>query len=222
MKARARARGGRDGTGATGGAGPTDGTGATGGAGSLGRMRRIPLAFVLLGILSLLSAGAVALGVWQAPTSADLAVHNGAGETLSASRVKGHYTSTSLQGIVISFAYVAPDKATEVAKDRTGKVRGRRSVNGVSALSVLQPVRQLLGITNFVQKGGDFVSTEPASSLVPLAQRAQVSGTYRTTVTLAGQYVVRVMLDLSAVDQGQRISQSVRYDLTRVGGWGSG
>ena len=77
-------------------------------------MRRFPSAFLILGVLSLLAVGAVALGVAEAPTGTTLAVHNGAGETLGASRVTGHYTASYLGTDVVSFRYV-PGSASLVA-----------------------------------------------------------------------------------------------------------
>lgn len=181
-------------------------------------MRRFPLAFLILGVLSLLMAGAVALGVAQSPTTTDLVVHNGAGETLGASEVVGHYTASSLGPDVVSFVY-KPGAATEVARGPHGAVKAKRSVTGASAAAILQPVQALLNIQNFSEHGSVYRSTEPLADLVPASQRSLVSGTYRTEVQLSGGYVVGVHLAINAVEQGQKVSQTVDYRLTRVGSW---
>ncbi len=183
-------------------------------------MRRFPLAFAILGVLSLLMAGAVALGVAQSPTSTDLAVHNGAGETLAASEVVGHYTASSLGSDVVSFVYT-PGAVTEVARSPKGTVKAKRSVTGKNAIAILQPVQQLLTIHHFSQHGSTYRSSEPLADLVPARDRAAVSGTYRTAVQLSGGYVVNVRFAINAVERGQKVSETVDYRLTRVGSWGA-
>jgi hypothetical protein len=171
-----------------------------------------------MGVLTLLAAGAIALGVVQSPTSTDLQVHNGAGETLGASKVVGHFTASYLGADVVSFAY-APGAATEVARGPHGEVKARRSLSGSKAIGVLQPVQSLLSITNFTQQGSLFVSSEPVADLVPAAERSAVSGTYRTSVRLLGGYVVSVHLAINAVEGGQKVAETIDYHLTRVGSW---
>lgn len=182
-------------------------------------MRRFPLAFLLLGLLSVLAAGAAVLGAFQAPTGADLTVHNGAGQTLAANRVAGHYTTSELGTDVIWFVYLAPGKANEVARDAQGTVKARRTVTGSEAVGVLQPIRQLLSITNFTQHGQVYVSTRSVATLVPSSQRSLVSGSYRTTVEVANGFVVDVSLAISATEAGQHLSEHLDYRLTRIGSW---
>lgn len=181
-------------------------------------MRRTPLAFLILGVLSLLVAGAVVLGTVQAPTGTDLAVHNGAGETLGASSVTGHYTASYLGADVVSFTYV-PGLTRVVARGPHGKVQGHRSVSGADAAGILEPVQALLSIPNFIEHGSLYESTEPVADLVPTNERTAVSGSYRTAVRLAGGYVVSVHLAIRAVEEGQKVSETVEYHLTRVGSW---
>lgn len=181
-------------------------------------MRRFPVAFLILGVLSLLAAGAVALGVAQSPTTTDLAVHNGAGETLGASEVVGHFTASYLGTDVVSFTY-RPGSTTEVARGPHGALRGKRSVTGAKAIGILEPVQAILTFSNFTQHGSLYQSTEPFANLVPAAERAVVSGTYRTAVQLAGGYVVNVHLAINAIEQGQKVRLTMDYHLTRVGGW---
>ncbi len=184
-------------------------------------MRRFPSAFLILGVLSLLAVGAVALGVAEAPTGTTLAVHNGAGETLGASRVTGHYTASYLGTDVVSFRYV-PGSASLVARTTGGKVQGRRSVSGSNAIGILEPVKALLTVTQFTQHGSLYQSTEPIADIVPARQRATVSGHYRTAVRMAGGYVVSVKLVINAVQAGRQVGETVDYHLTRVGSWGAG
>lgn len=182
------------------------------------QVRRFPLAFVILGVLSLLAAGALVLGLVQAPTGTDLVVHNGAGETLQASAVTGHYTESDLGSDVISFTYV-PGSTHLVERGPHGKVLGQRSVAGANAIGILEPVQALLGIDHFTAHGSTYRSTEPVADLVPANERREVKGTYRTTVRLAGGFVVGVHLAIRADEQGQKISQTADYHLTRVGSW---
>jgi hypothetical protein len=182
-------------------------------------VRRFPLALLLVGLLGLLAAGGVVLGLVQSPTPTDLLVHNGAGETLSATRIVGTYTSSNLRGDVIDFVFTAPADATEVAKTASGAVAGRRTVGGPTAIAVLQPVQALLSLHRFTEHGGAYMSTKPAADLVPPSQRAHVSGTYVVQVRLEGGYVVQVDFRLDAKDRGQRVLETLVYHLTQVGPW---
>lgn len=182
-------------------------------------MRRLPLSFVLLGLLGLLAAGGAVLGAFQAPTGTDVAVHNGASETLLAGRVVGTYTSSQFKGMVVSFNFQAPDHVTEVARGSSGQVEGRRQLNGSAASSVLGPVRHLLAIGNFSTHGSYYDSTQPASALVASPTRARVTGTYRTQVQVETGYVVAVFLRIDANDGTQHIVEYVDYRLSRVDGW---
>lgn len=186
-------------------------------------MRRVPLAFVLVGVVGILTAGAAVLGAFEAPTGNDLTVHNGAGETLQANRVEGSYTDSTLGGTVVSFVFRAPDHVSEVAVSSTGKVEGKRRISGPQASSVLGPVKKLLSITKFSANGSYFDNTQPASVLVAPSQRSGVTGTYRTRVVVQGGYVVSIDLRIDAtVDsngQRQHISETVRYRLSRVDSW---
>lgn len=170
-------------------------------------------------MLGLLVAGGAVLGVAEAPAGADLAVHDGATQTLGASRVDGSYTTSQYQGLVLSFDFQAPDHALEVARGPGGQVEGRRQLAGAAASGLLGPVRRLLGIGNFSSQGAYFASTLPASVLVAPATRARVSGTYRTLVEVKTGYVVAVLLKIDAVEGSQHLAESLDYHLTRVGGW---
>jgi hypothetical protein len=182
-------------------------------------MRRFPFAFLLVGLLGLLAAGGAVLGAFQAPTGTNLAVHNDAGETLLAEHLSGSYSSTATSGTVISFRFTSPDRLYEVARGPSGTVEGKRTVTGASANAVLGPLRQLLSIPQYSAKGSTYHSSEPASVLVPPAQRQFVTGTYRTTVELAGGYVVGVVERIDASEHGQHIVDEVTYRLDQVDSW---
>lgn len=182
-------------------------------------MRRFPLALVLVGVLALLVAGGALLGAFQAPTGTDLALHNGAGETLLANHVAGRYTSSGLKGVVVSFDFRAPDHLSEVARGPNGKVKARRKVSGVVASTILDPIRGLLSIPTFTSHGDVFKSVQPASVLAPASTRSPITGTYRTTAQLEGGYVVAVSLRIDATDGSEHVAESVEYRFTRVDGW---
>ena len=182
-------------------------------------MPRNPLAFVLVGVMSLLAAGGAVLGILQAPTPDDLTVHNGAGETLAASNVEGRYSATNLGRDVIAFRYAAPDRVTEVALGPSGAVKARRTLVGPTAVGVLSPLRQVLAESHFRTLGRTYVSLLPVAAIVPASQRALVTGTYRTTVDIASGYVVEVDIAITATEAGQHISERADFRLTRVGSW---
>lgn len=181
-------------------------------------VRRVPLAFVLVGVLGLLAAGGAVLGAFQAPTGTDAAVHNGASDTLLSTHVAGSYTTSQFSGLVISFDF-RPDHASEVAHGPNGKIEGNRTLLGAQASSVLGPVHRLLSLTHFASNGSHYVSTQPASVLVRPSTRPKVTGTYRTRVQLDTGYVVAILIHIDAKEAGRRISESFDYRLTRVGSW---
>ena len=182
-------------------------------------MRRFPLAFVLVGVMSLLGAGGAVLGASQAPTGVDLAVHNGAGETLQANQVVGAYTSSQLSGSVISFTFTAPDHLTEKLVGTSGKVEKRQKVTGSRATEVLAPLRALLSISAFSAHGAYFDNTQPARNLVSPSQRAGVSGTFTTRVQLQGGYVVDIFDHVDVKEGTHHITETADYRLSRVDAW---
>lgn len=182
-------------------------------------MRRFPLAFVLVGVMSLLAAGGAVLGAFEAPTGVDLAVHNGAGETLQASRVVGAYTSSQLSGSVISFSFTAPDHLTEKLIGTSGKIEQHQKVTGSRATDVLAPVRALMSIDAFSAHGAYFDNTQPARNLVAPSQRAAVSGTFTTKVQLQDGYVVDIFDHVDVKQGTQHITETASYRLSRVDAW---
>ena len=199
--------------------GPGRAVGGPGAGGYPDTVRRFPLAFLLVGLLGLLAAGGAVLGAFEAPTGADLAVHDGASATLQAGRVTGTYTTSSNPGVKISFAFRAPDHLAEVAHGPSGKLEGSRHVSGSQASGVLGPVNRLLSLDHFSVRGSYYDRTEPAKSLVSPAARAQVTGTYRTQVQLDGGYVVAVLISIHASKGSQHFDETQSYRLSRVGAW---
>jgi hypothetical protein len=189
----------------------------TGAGTTLTSMRRPPLAFLILGVLSLLAVGAALLGVAQAPTGADVAVHNAAVNTLSVNQVVGHVTATGLGKYTVDFTFVAPDQATEVEKAPGGAVKAGGKVSGDTAAALLNPIRDALDTTGFSGKGPKYVTTTVQS----LADGANgtVAVTARTTVLLDSGYVVGVAVRRSATVRGRHVVTTVAYTYTRVGSW---
>ncbi len=174
---------------------------------------------LILGLLSVLSAGAVALGLLLAPATADLTVHNGAGETLLAPSVTAYYTVSSPRA-TYRIKYTAPDRLTETLLSRGPGSRPLRSVSlrGSQASRALQPFDQLQRITGFTPVGAGFVARQSASTLVPADERTQVSGTVSYAATLHSGYVVGVtesyrVTTPSGVERG-----TDHYRITRLGG----
>ncbi len=182
-------------------------------------MPRFPLAPLLVGVLTLFAAGGAVLGAFQAPTSTALTVHNGAGETLQAGHIVGHFTNSQYAGIVIAFDFHAPDHLSEKVVGRSGKVEQQRTVNGRQATAALNPLRRLLAIGTFTQQGSYFEKTLPASVLVRPTTRKKVFGTYRTQVQLEGGYVVGVDIEIKAREGAQHLVETLDYQLSRVDGW---
>ncbi len=181
-------------------------------------VRRVPLAFVLVGLVSLLAAGGALLGVVQAPTGADLSVHNAAGETLEATRIVGSYTTSREPGTTISFVFTAPNHVLMKAVGRTGKVEAKEDVTS-QASGVLSPLRHLLTIDAFSAHGSSYDYVEPAWKVLKPSLRAEIKGTYRWRVQLDGGYVVGVSLRFDATVESQHVTETEDFRLSRIGGW---
>lgn len=182
-------------------------------------VRRLPLSILIVGVLTLLVAGGALLGAFQAPTGVDLAVHNGAGETLAAARVVGRFTDSTLGTDVVYFVFTAPDRTSIVVTGPRGAVKEKRTVSGENAIGILEPVDSLLHLHHFTQHGSTYQTVEPFADLVPSYERPSVSGRYRTAVGLAGGFVVWVHVQIKGVAQGQRVAETIDFRLTHVGGW---
>lgn len=174
---------------------------------------------LLLGLLTVLTAGAIALGLLLAPATPDLTVHNGAGETLLASSVTAYYSLSSPRA-TYRIEYTAPDRLTETLLAGGPGSRPVRSVSikGSQASRALQPFDQLQRITGFTPAGAGFVAKQSASTLVPVSERTEVSGTVSYTAAVHSGYVVSVIESYhvttpSGVEQG-----TDHYRVTHIGG----
>jgi hypothetical protein len=181
-------------------------------------VRRFPLAFLLVGLMSVLAAGGAVLGVFQAPTGADLSVHNAAGETLEATRIVGSYTTSREPDTTISFVFTAPNHVLIKALAHTGKVEARENVT-TQASGVLSPLRHLLSINAFSVHGSYYQYTEPASKVLRPSLRSEVSGTYTWRVELEGGYVVGIFLHFDAKVESQHVTETEGFRLSRIDGW---
>lgn len=159
------------------------------------------------------------LGALQAPTGTDLAVHNGAGETLQATHIVGRFTTSGNPGIAIAFVFRAPDHLSEEAVSSAGKVENRQTLNGPEALGALGPLHRVLSLHKFARKGSYYDRTLPASVLVKPATRTKIVGTYQTRVQVEGGYLVTVDVEISARENGQNLVETQDYVLSRVDGW---
>lgn len=174
---------------------------------------------LVLGLLTVLAGGAVALGLLLAPATPDLAVHNGAGETLLAPSVTAYYSSTAPQATV-RIVYTAPDHLTESLLARGPGSRPVRSITikGPRAVKALQPFQQLQTITGFTAKGARFVAVQQAATLVPANEAGQISGTVAYSAALDGGYLVDV-LDRFRVTTPNGTQRGVdHYRVTSIGG----
>lgn len=175
---------------------------------------------LVLGLLTVLAAGAVALGLLLAPATPDLTVHNGAGETLLAPSLTAYYSSVSPSRETVRVQYQAPDRMTEtlLAAGPGSRPLRSRTITGSQAAKILQPFDQLLKITGFTPAGGRFVGQQPASTLVPAAEASQVSGIVRYDVQVSGGYVVDVTESYRVTTPAGAQRGVYRYQVTSVGG----
>lgn len=184
-------------------------------------MRRVPLAFVLLGVMSLLAAGALTLGILQSPTGATTFVHNDALATLSAPSVAGQVSEGSRSGgtqVTALFTYTAAARrGTETA--RSGSVGPRtRTFTGARAVQLVSPITEILTLSGFSGRGATFVLTATVASIVPARERPLVRGTFSEVVTASGGYVVAVVETYHVIELGHRVDARIDYRLRRIGG----
>src|SRR5580704_8784891 len=100
--------------------------------------RRSPVPHLILGILTVLALGAVALGLVLAPTTADLTARNGAGEVLLAGNVTAIVAQPNSP--LLRAVYVAPDYG------HLSTLKGTRSqtVPADQAKTLLAPINRVL------------------------------------------------------------------------------
>jgi hypothetical protein len=148
----------------------------------------------VLGLLTVLAAGAVVLGLSEAPATADLLVHNGAVATVGASSLTAVYQDGTT-GRYVRVEYRSPDQTTEyLLKDGPNSAPVQtQHVPASEAKSVLNPFSQLELVTGFKAQGPDFVAVSSATPFLPPAERQAVKGTIRFVASVATGFLVHVV-----------------------------
>jgi hypothetical protein len=190
-------------------------------------MKRRPVVpLLILGLLGVLSVGAVVLGLKWSPPTSDLLVHNGAGELTYATHLTALYSNQSTQQH-IRVVYTAPDHVTESLLSGGPGSPPKRTVHvkGAQAARALGPFVTIQKVTGFTAKGPDFVASEPASSLyrnLPEALRAKVSGTVTYQVTLNGGYMINMLESFNVHTPVGSQTGSYQYKITTINGQPAG
>jgi hypothetical protein len=145
----------------------------------------VPL--LVLAIVGVLTVGAVVLGLEQAPATADLLVHNAAGELIAAPSFTAQETVGPKEYVRLD--YTAPDHFSEslITSGRVEKMIRLKATQVPNALATFG----LVGVKGlFKAKGSEFVASEPAADLYPAADRSRVKGTAKFVVKVRTGYVV--------------------------------
>ncbi len=176
--------------------------------------RRSPVPHLILGVLTVLALGAVALGLVLAPTTADLTARNGAGETLLAGNVTAVVTQPGSP--VLRAVYIAPD----YGHLSTLKGAQSKTLHGPQAKGLLSPLTKVLQVTSFTQsRPSVYVGTVPLDKLLSPAQAAAVQGTFTVTATVSNGYVVKVVEQANLRAGTRRTTSGLTYRITTVNGW---
>jgi|GEM_PF-3999064 len=185
--------------------------------------RRSLIPHLILGVMTVLVIGAVILGLYLAPDTSVLTVHNGAGEVVTAGQVTGVVTVPTSTA-KIAFTYVAPDfgKQTLVSSGGAGR-HPSKTIHGPTAKTLLQPVSELLKIPTFTKVGTGsatrYVGQVPASDLVPASEASLVRGQLLATAQVTNGYVVFVNEKINLTTPVGTTKETLRYQLTKVDGW---
>jgi hypothetical protein len=175
---------------------------------------------LIVGVLTILTAGAVVLGLAQAPRTANLTVHNGAGETVNAPSLTAVYSSSS-PAETVRVVLRAPDRVTESLLEggpAGAPVRTITEAGSGAVRRALAPLGGLLAVTGFTARGSAFVATRSASTLVAPDEASQVSGSIQYTATVSGGYLVGLTERYHVTVPGGTESGTDRYQITRIGG----
>jgi hypothetical protein len=180
--------------------------------------RALALPFLLVGVMGLLVVGALLLGLFQAPNSTVLYVHNAAGETAAASNFTATYagsesaTRSGLPPVGYKLAgrldWTAPDEAT-VTRHLIGlgslpPSTSVAHVKGSKAQSALQPLTTAQQITNFQRHGSVYVGSQYL-----VGDHGQITESIVDTIRVANGYLV-------VIDQNVRLASSSAATVTRV------
>ena len=176
---------------------------------------------LVLALLGVLSIGAVATGLVLAPSTPDLVVHNGLGETSLAPSFTYYVRSSAAPAETVRVSFTAPDRLTESLF--RGRVTGR-PVRTVSAKgtyarqAALKPFNELQNVEGFSASGPNFVATRSASSLVSPNEASQVSGSVHYTATVNSGYLVRLVAQYHYSTPGGTETGTDRLLVTTIGG----
>jgi len=174
---------------------------------------------LVLSLLAVLAIGALVLGLSEAPATADLTVHNGAGETLGSASVGALYSSSSpVETVRVDL--LGPDllKETLLRGGASGVPEKTLTIKGSRSQEVLEPFSALLKITGFSPHGSTYVATESASTLVPPDEASQVTGSIRYTATVSGGYLVDLVEHYTVTTPGGPEAGTYHYQITDLGG----
>jgi len=181
------------------------------------RYSRLPV--LVLSLLTVLALGALVLGLSEAPATADLTVHNGAGETANSTSVSALYSSSSpVETVRVDL--LRPDllKETLLKGNTAGVPEKTLTIKGSRSQQVMEPFSALLKITGFSAHGSTYVATEPASALVPPDEASQVTGSIRYTATVSGGYLVDLVEHYTVTTPGGPEAGTYHYRITDLGG----
>jgi hypothetical protein len=188
---------------------------------TLARMRKsaeLPLAIVSL--LTVLAIGAAILGLSQAPSTADLTVHNGTGETLQNPDLTAIFRSNS-PAETVRVVVRASDRVSETLLEGGPGGAPLRTVSRTGSKAVteaLQPLSALLKISGFAPRGSSYVATQQASTLVSPAEASEVSGSINYIATVRDGYLVALVERYRVTVPGGTESGTDYFRITDIGG----
>ena len=172
---------------------------------------------LILALLTVGAIGAAVLGLVLAPKTADLTVHNGAGETVLAPSVTALFSSDS-PAERVRVVFTSPDRVTEILLGPNGKAVKSVSAQGNEALRALQPFQQIQKVTGWKASGSRFVASTPASSLVPAAEAPEVRGTITYSAAVSNGYLVDVLERYQVATPAGTEKGTDRYQVLRIAG----
>lgn len=197
------------------GPGAAVGPGGAGDAITLARMQRnTGLPWLVLTAVGALGVAAALLGFSMAPTSANLAAHNGIGETVAAPSFHA-LQANSQSPIKVTVSYTAPDRLTI-----TQSLQGRTQVQHVHGPQVQSSLENLATLeTHSFAKGpsGSGGATYVSKSSAVNSQGILVHEL--VTVTVQNGYMVGLGQQLSANTPTGPQQQSAMLRFLKIGDW---
>jgi hypothetical protein len=172
--------------------------------------RHFGLPWIILCALGGLALGGVALGLLQAPASADLAVHNAVGETLAAPTFVA-VSSSSQTRAVTRLDFRAPAHLVLTSSATTGPKK--LVLNGTAATRVLQPISALSTVNGFTNQRGLYTAPLVNPALTREGASAGVA------LTVKNGYLTSVLekITINSSQGNGTLTGSVRF--LRIGNW---